>query len=452
MNPTQIEFAQATNLTDAARWTYDPDKDITPGAALKHSLLEQVTGEEVAITTYCTNRVWLQRRAPGRGVIGIKYLFDAEDLITRVSRQDIWKKNALRLTQNRTNSMKLECIQSADAEGTAISAGNINIGTYAGDLADFKPLKDDDYKLLAISTSGFELRSAAKICSDFSGLRGDTANRLVWIVLSSAEGLRLNVTERGSDRGIGLLTYAVNAHPTKELRLGIYGRFLLKVVDVIEASQTVTIKVDSLEKPTRIRFIGDKGWADLPVIEGYYCRALSQGAVGIFLGENYVVKRTCTKVFDIDDLLNGVSIQTPKKGASRNDVVLEIEDQVLKISKRSDIRRSEISSVPCAVLDEKDWQPVVVDHTYLTDSLEALKSFLSKKELTEEADEFNFDEDEKSKTISTKLFVTLTQAFNEKFGTWIIYIEPQDDGQYSPCRSALIVNTKERTNDFNEND
>lgn len=459
MNLTQIEFSQATSLTEATKWVYDPDKDITPGAALQHCLLKQETGEIVTVTAYGTLKTWFQRRANGRGVIDTSYLFDAEDLISRVSRQDIWKKNALCVTQNKTNSMKLDCVQGVDANNKTISAGNINISTYAGDLAEFKVPSAAAYKTVSTCKRGFDFKAATKTCSNFSGLRGDTANRIVWFVLT-VDGIRINVTERGSNRGIGLLTHFVEAEGEHDIRFGIYGRHLLKVSDVMEESAAIEIKVDDLEKPTRVRFSGDKGWIDLATVQDYYCRALSQGAMGIFLKENYSVERKCSKTFDVDELMNGVSIQTPKKGANRNDVVLEMVDQVLKVSKRSDIRCSEVSSIPCAVLENSEWMPVVVDHTYLTDAIEALDAFITRNENKSETMSFEFkedleDEEEQSTTEvtqNTKRYVSLTQAFNKKFNMWLIYVEPLAEGEYSECRSALIVNTKESTNDFNEAD
>jgi hypothetical protein len=461
MKLTEIEFLQATYLTDATRWVSDTDKDISPGAALKHVLLEQVDEKEVALTAYGTNRTWLQRKAFGQGVIGTKYLFDGEDLTTRVSKQDIWKKNALRVTQNQTNSMKLECIQGVDDKGNGISAGNINVSTYAGDMSDFTPLDGSSYQTIASLTAGYDFKAAAKCCTDFSGLRNDTSNRLVWFILTPPGELRVNVTERNSDRGIGLLTYAVNAVCTESIAFGVYGRFLLKTSEVFQESPVLSIKVDNKKEPTRVRFSGDQGWIDLPVVPAYHCRALSSGVPAIFMGVNYEAQRLCTKVFEIEELINGISIQTPKKGANRNDVVLEITDQVLDISKRSDIRKTELSKVTCAVLDAKPWKPVVVDHTYLTDAIEAVAIYIKRKKTQEDKSNFAFEEEdeeltdeplEKRKTEGDKLYVCITQAYNKKFDTWLLYIEPQTEGENSLCKSALVVNTKETTSDFNEND
>jgi hypothetical protein len=462
MSLLSIDFQQASNLTDPARWVYDPDKDITPGSALKHLLVEQVTEEKAAVTGYCAGRVWIQRKTDSRGFITSKYLFDGEDLITRVSKLDIWKRHALRISQNNTNSMRLDCVQQVDDQNKVVSIGNINVATYAGDIADFNPPDISTFEQIAHCTESFDLRHAARVCSDFSGLRGDTAKRAAWFCVEE-ESVRINVTERASNRGVGLLTYRVESGVLHEMRFGIEGRYLQKACDVFKATNFTGISVDSLENPTQVCFYGDAGWVVMPVIDGYYCGALSQGAMGIFLGEDYTLERKAVRIFQVEELVNALSIQTPKKGATRNDVVLEFKEQLLEIHKRSDIRKTESSSVATAVLaTEPAWVPVVVDHTYFSDALDALDSFLTHRlkqtpEITfgfypEEAAEDGTEEENRKAGDPAEKLVALTQAFCPQYKNWILLVEPAEQLGDSPCRASLVLQTKQETNVNNEED
>ena len=453
MSLFQIDFAQATDFTEATRWVFDPDKDVTLGSALRHVYIQQKTSDIAAVTGYCTGRVWMQRNTPAQGVIGTSYLYDGEDVISRVSKQDIWKRNALRLGQARDNTIKLDCVQRIDADGNVISAGNINVTTYGGDLEDFVVPVAEEYVTLCSCDSGFDLRAAAKVCSEFSALRGDTANRAVWFCVEN-NSIRMAVTERSSDRGIAMLTMTVPSSNEHELRFGIQGRHLLKAVDVLKERNFIGISVDDPENPKRVRFFGDAGWVDLPVVEDYFCRALSQGAMSIFLGENYEVQLKEPKTFDIEELLNGISIQTPKKGATRNDVVLELEEQQLHVYKRSDIRKSEISKIGVHGLVQQEWLPIVADHTYLTDCIEAVEKFHKQEErraaYLQQGFEFGPDAAEEQQSTAVAQ-VVLTQATGGSADTNLLYIEPPTMTTCE-CRAVLIVNTRDLTEDYNEAD
>jgi len=445
MSTTRIDLAQATDLTEATRWVYDPDKELSAGAALRHVHLEQISNEKLGLTAYATGQVWLHRIAPASGVIGTTYLYDGEDLISRVAKQEIWRKSSLRVSQNRNGSLKLECVQRIESDGSVVSAGNINLGTYNGDLADFAIPSDENYVLVATLDLGYDFKTLARIAADYSGLRGDTSNRAVWVCLEN-QTFRLSVTERASDRGIGLLTQTLQASVLHPLRLAFQGRHLSRIADVIEENPTLTIHLDSLEQPTRVRFSGFGGWVDLPIIPDYHCRALSQGAMGVFLGENYVRTESQPVLFNVEELEDGVAIQAPQKKATRNDVVLEIENQKLLISKRSDIRRSELSSIPLHEATEQDWVDIVVDHTYLTDGITALDSFLKAANKRAAANSFA----DESATPSVKL-VSLTQSVCAASSIHLLLLKPALPDEYE-CQVALVVNTKAQTNDYNEAD
>ena len=447
MSTTRIDLAQATDLTEATRWVYDPDKELSAGAALRHVHLEQISNEKLGLTTYATGQVWLHRVAPASGVIGTTYLYDGEDLISRVAKQEIWRKSSLRVSQNRNGSLKLECVQRIETDGSVVSAGNINLGTYSGDLADFEIPSDEDYVLVATLDVGYDFKTVARIAADYSGLRGDTANRAVWLCLEN-ETFRLNVTERASDRGIGLLTHTLPAAVLHPLRLAFQGRHLTRIADIVEETPTLTVHVDSLQQPTRVRFRGFGGWVDLPIIPDYHCRALSQGAMGVFLGENYVRTESQPVFFNVEELEDGVAIQAPQKKATRNDVVLELEDQKLLVSKRSDIRRSELSSIPLHEATETEWVDIVVDHTYLTDGIAALDSFL--KAADKRASAGTFAVEDETAPVSVKL-VSLTQSICTASNIHLLLLKPALENEYE-CQVALIVNTKAQTNDYNEAD
>lgn len=444
MSASRIDLAQVTDLTEATRWVYDPDKELSVGAALRHVHLEQVTNEKVALTAYATGQVWLRRLAPASGVIGTQYLYDGEDLISRVANQQIWRRSSLRISQNRNGSLKLECVQRIEADGTVVSAGNINLNTYSGDLDDFSVPDASDYVLVAHTDLGYDFKSLARIAGEYSALRGDSANRAVWLCLE--QELRLSVTERASDRGIGLLTHTLPTTVVHPIRLGFQGRHLSKIADVVEENPAFTVHVDSIENPTRVRFSGFGGWVDLPVVAEYHCRALSKGAMGVFLGENYTRTESEPVIFSVEQLEDGIAIQAPKKGATRNDVVLELEDQKLLVSKRSDIRRSELSTIPLHEASVVQWLDVVVDHTYLTDAVTALDSFLKAADKRVRLPELT---DEPSTPLNVRL-VSVTQSVSSS-NVHLLLVRPAIDQDYE-CQVALIVNTKAQTNDYNEAD
>jgi hypothetical protein len=186
--------------------------------------------------------------------------------------------------------------------------------------------------------------------------------------------------------------------------------------------------------------------------------------MGIFLGENYEVERSVeSEFFNIEELLNGISIQTPKKGATRNDVVLELSNQQLAVYKRSDIRQTEISNVPVAALAQQPWTAIVVDHTYLTDCIEAIEKYHKQEErrtaYLEQGFTFGGEEDlfEDAAEQSTagqqgENRVVLTQAVATRSDTNLLYVEPPNNSDGYECSAVVIVNTKEATEDYNEAD
>jgi hypothetical protein len=168
--------------------------------------------------------------------------------------------------------------------------------------------------------------------------------------------------------------------------------------------------------------------------------------MGVFLGENYTRTESESVIFNVEDLQDGIAIQAPKKGATRNDVVLELQDQKLLVSKRSDIRRSELSTIPLHEASTVQWTDVVVDHTYLTDGVTALDSFLKAADKRARLPELT---DEPTTPVNVRL-VSVTQSVSSS-NVHLLLIRPAIDQDYE-CQVALIVNTKAQTNDYNEAD
>ena len=466
MSITQIDFGLAKELTAAVRSLFNPDKSLPDQSALTFMRLVQTTGEESVLTAYLQGGAWFERTVNSQGIIDTTYLFDADDLLTVVNEKlDVWKLNGLRLNQTSANRMKVDCIL-PNSKRLKLT-NNVLINTYNGDEADFEDRmlsNEDEYAKLASITQEqiLDFFHAINLCDAFSVLKSDTQDRGVGLRCEDGN-LYVSASERGGQQGLGYLCVLVGHIGGEDWAINVQGRhltrgtFISKPAYSDESHQTITIAWS--EEEQRVAFRGQQGKINLPLIEPHNCKVLSRG-VGIYFfgyqgGAEVVIGSY--RVFDIQDLINAVQICTPKKNASRNDIVLEFEDEKAILYKRSDSKKSERAEVLPSSTDgmEQDWLPVVVDHSYLTDALKALKIYIARQQKLEGgfADEvFDYGDDSPTEEegSGSKMFVVLTQASNaKKAGHNFLYLQGQNrDG----CRVMLQVQTKERTEDIDESD
>lgn len=466
MSITQIDFGLAKELTAAVRSLFNPDKSLPDQSALTFMRLVQVTGEDSVLTAYLQGGAWFERTVKSQGIIDTTYLFDADDLLTVVNEKlDVWKLNGLRLSQTSANRMKVDCIL-PNSKRLKLT-NNVLISTYNGDEADFENRmisNENEYTKLATITQEqiLDFFHAINLCDAFSVLKSDTQDR--GIGLRCEEGnLYISASERMGQQGLGFLCVLVGYIGGEDWVLNVQGRHLTRSTFISKVysneDQEQTIIIARSEKDQRVLFKGQQGKTNLPLIEEHNCKVLSKGVGVYFFGYQggTEVSIGSHRVFDIQDLINAVQICTPKKNASRNDIVLEFEDEKAILYKRSDSKKSERAEVLPSSTEgmEQDWLPVVVDHSYLTDALKALKTYIARQQKLEGgfADEvFDYGDDSpaEEEDSGSKMFVVLTQASNaRKVGHNFLYLQGQNR---AGCRVMLQVQTKERTEDIDESD
>jgi hypothetical protein len=493
---SQIDFDQSTELTKAVRSIYDPDKDLTPSSALTYVKLEQFK-TEVWLTSYVQAKGIFCRKIAGSGVEGTTYIFDGEDFLTRITEKlEVWKINGLRLRKTNSNRMKVQCV----IPGSKLT-NNLMVGTYNGDEADFderieKLLCGDTLKLGRIPKERvLFFWKCVKILDSFSALRADTQERAVWLWCIEGE-LYLTATEKNSSQGVIMLMLEVGSVECGDLglnwNLGLRGRHLTRsnyissfYYDIEENRSTTSdlnitvfskscteglteeIKLE-LDSNARIELEGNGGLVNLPLVDGFACRALSVGAKSYFFESDKHQQVDSYRIFFLKDLIFAMELCTPKKGATRNDVVIEFiqkEDdlnqrgEIAIAYKRSDSRKVDkdgMAEFLTATTDgiESEWSPIVVDHSYFVDCLNTLKSFHTLREktdpkffvgdLAEEEESFEFVVDEKQ----TDILVKITQCRNKKREDHRFCL--LELARVPGCVLRLMTQTKERTKDYEQ--
>jgi len=264
----------------------------------------------------------------------------------------------------------------------------------------------------------------------------------------------LMATEKGGNRGNSISFCQLRCFVDQAIEFGLTGKYLMRTATLWAASEYITIEIDDTEAPTRVRFRGERGYVDTPIIEGYHCQALSQGAISIFFDDpNYVKVAKAARVFNGKELLNAVAIQIPKKTDTTTDLVLEVENEVLVISKRSDIRRKEQSVLAIAsaemLSNSVEWQPMTASYNYLNLAVRyALSNCVEDANAITDED-FMLDEEIAAAELSTTKGLLLTQQYVERYNRWLLTIEPTES---DTAKVVLMVSTKEATNDRNEAD
>lgn len=467
MSITQIDFGTTKELTAAVRSLYDPDKKLPEGSVLTFMRLTQTDNDSSTLTAYLNGEAWFERFVNSQGIIGTTYLFDADDLLTRVNEKlDVWKLNGLRVTQTPSSQMKVDCIL-PNSKRLKLT-NNVLIGTFNGDEAEFedRELKAQEYEYETLAEIHEELVldlfHAIALCDSFSTLKADTTEKEAWLWCRKGN-LYLAATERDGSQGTGLICVFIGTVGGSDWDLGVKGRHLTRTTFVSkpiysdeEVGQGIKLKYSKEGK--RFHIVGKQGHANIPTVDGYKCRALSQ-AVGAYFfkeGRALQLEEQGYRIFDLQELINAIQICTPKKNATRKDIVVEFIEGKAVLYKRSDNKKSERAEVIPPSTDglDTDWMPIVVDHSYLTDAVKALKTYTVRQQKLEGGSfhtDFDFEEEiEEEEESAGKMFVKLTQVSNSKVaGHHSLYLQPLNrDG----CVIVLMVQTKERTEDLNESD
>lgn len=462
-----IDFGLATDLTKAVAWVYDPDKELTPSCALRYVYLQQTDNSRCGVLGYAVGDVWLYQSCPAQGILGLDFLFDPEDLLDRIGKKDGFKDASMRISPTKETKMKVEAIMRI-VDDKVESAGNILIPTYGGDMADFE-IPEEDWHLAGILYDGYKYRNLCRLLTYFSGLRSSSIRQAVWFSLQDGK-LSLTSTEKDGDRGNTML--AAELPISFEFpSFGIAGRFLQKTAEVFEKDSSIYLYVDDLDKPERVKFEGDKGWVSLPVIDGYFCQSLSEGAMAFFYNQGLELEAVCDRTFNLPQLSRGVDIQTQKASSKRKDRLLEMISEQLVISKRSDLMKKELSTIPCWTLEGAgDWTPLVADHDYLDTALETLDKFITQgykdraaepgygiptdfdTDESEDTPLLGTDEEENRKRLLKHKLVRLTQkrvVHEDGVTQWFLFLDSPD---FAGCQILIICATAAETTDFVEAD
>lgn len=374
-----IDFDISQDLTSAVSWVFSPDKLLAASSARRHILLVQETSDMSSVLGYAVGNVWLYRRCTSQGIIDSKVLLDGDDFLKRVSR-DGFKNSSIRLSSTKKTSSKVNIEEVTEiVEGKVKSAGNILIPCYSGDLADLDPPSYDNWSLLLTIDDVYSYQDVCKVINLFSSLKTTTPRQAVWL-RNEDNTLSITSTEKGGDRGNSMINYELDTPMSDDFRLAIAAPYLLKTSQVSSGLSNINIYVDSLENPTRIKFSGDLGFIDLPILEDYTCQALSKGAMRFFYQEEGVgLEEVCSKTFNLPQVEKGLSIQVSKNG-SRKDRLLEFIEESLVITKRSDSERLELSEVPTWTTDGGGtWTNLVIDHDFLMSAITTMDFYINLK-------------------------------------------------------------------------
>lgn len=472
-----IDFGLATDLTKAVAWVYDPDKELTPSCALRYVYLQQTDNSRCGVLGYAVGDVWLYQSCPAQGILGLDFLFDPEDLLDRIGKKDGFKDASMRISPTKETKMKVEAIMRI-VDDKVESAGNILIPTYGGDMADFE-IPEEDWHLLGRIYNGYRYRNLCRLLTSFSGLRSVDEKQAVWFSMQYRDNnqdlLSITSTERGGRQGSAMIAAELLAPDLPDFQsFGIPARFLQKTSEVFERDETISVYVNEEGDFTRVKFEGDKGWVSLPIIDGYFCQAVSEGAMAFFYNQGLELEAVCDRTFNLPQLSRGLDIQIHKKNSTAHrsrDRLLEMVGEQLVISKRSDLLKKELSTIPCWTLEGAgDWTPLVADHDYLDTALETLDKFITQgykdraaepgygiptdfdTDESEDTPLLGTDEEENRKQLLKHKLVRLTQkrvVHEDGVTQWFLFLDSPD---FAGCQILIICATAAETTDFVEAD
>lgn len=450
----KIYFDASADATSSATWVCNPDSNLPAGSPYQYVMIQQVEDAKAGMLAYCAGDAWLYRTCLAHGAIGTTFLFDAKDLSSRVAKEDVWKRRAISFESTKRNKIKVEAIN-AVVDGKVESAGNIELNVYPGDLSDFVTPEEIEWHVIA-QLDGWKYREAVSIVNNFSGLASDKTSKAVWFRFQDGK-LSLTSSEKGSSRGSTIICYEIECFASEQ-RLAIPGKYLIKSSQVFDKVNQVTISVDDLEEPTRIKFSGDAGWLEMPLKSEDEALELSKGAMALFYGEGPALTDKADRTYNLVSVYDSLRIQKPMNKSSVNDVVAEEIENNLVFSKLSDANRYELSQVATWDLNGAgDWKSIVISFSYLSDALSCFSKYVSRclKEAQEDYMDEAFmleDELENITPTQTTQLVTLKQKtlVNAKGkDRWLVFIEHPD---FQDCNIVVAATPQEYLQDYKEPD
>lgn len=461
MSKTRIYFDASADLTNACRWAYNPDKDAPKGAAQLYVLLQQVTETHCAIVSKSAKDVWFYRYCPAQGPIGTTLLLDAQEWLSRIGNKNVWRRRNICLSTTKSYKVSVEAISGVE-DNTIISAGNITIPLYPGDLGDFELPPEVDWQHAATINQGWEFKTLCSVVNTFSALSSDNTNKGLYFRFQD-NTLSIHASEKGGNRGISLISAEMQCS-SKTVRFGVEGRHLLKLANLFTTDGMVTVELDDLEEPTLSRFSGENGWIILPIIEDYLIQDLSRGAMAMFHGEeDFKLTEHCSRVYPLVDLSDNIEMQEPLDSKKSRELLLEEVENDLVDSKIWDANKLEAAKTPTwSIVDERPWRPVSVGYDYLSDALKALDkhmTYVSKQQEFEEGEvptDFDFDDGEEwsvpdSPNNQVKLVMLTLMSAVTALGIerWFLFLKHPT---FSGCQISISCGLPEYQHDQHETD
>lgn len=376
------DIPRSKELLANAKWVTDFDPDAVLGGADRHILLEQISGDRALLTGWSRKRTCLQRYIPAIGSIGTAMLIDSDDLLQRCNNNVAFKDVALRLARGRGNYVTVHAVRRI-VDDQIEGPGKINIPTYHGLVQEFSRQTILPETLAVIRQADF--LQMGRRANGFSKLSSDKCERHIMLrVLPGEEGhLELYSAEPNGRLGVSYLRQIapadINQHVEEPLEFCLFGRFIRHITDV---GQTIEIRVDNLEHPMYVQFVGDEGIVTTPVDTDPERVRYLKASIYPFHGHPTVEAEVCAvRVVDATELHQAIDCQRPKKSATRLDLRVEQAGSNLEISKVGDSGKAESSLISNSIshLDvlESEWPTISANYTYLLASAETLRRIIS---------------------------------------------------------------------------
>lgn len=374
----RLYLEKGSLLADAVNYVFDPNTNAIASSATKHVYFQQCAEDSACVLGQAQADTWIYREFPCQGIVGFECLLDAEDIVNRIGSVEAWKNSSICMQGTKQNKIKFSSIAKVESDNSIKTDSNILINTYHGDLNDFVRPPNIEWKTLCLLTDGWLYKTLTKNLIKFSGLRTSPKDKCVWFRF---DGKKLSVVsaEKG-DRVIGqsLIRMQIDCL-SNELSFGIPGRYLQHTGEVIEGeARSITIEVDNIDNPSYVRFKGNTGWIITKLRDEFQSNNLAILESKIFRSEDTETEDYGFRTFLLPQLKAGVAKQAPKKGCTSDNLLLDIEEDILLISKRDDMTKEESSLVPIWSTDyEGDWEPLIVLHSNISEVLDNLDSYLN---------------------------------------------------------------------------
>jgi hypothetical protein len=317
---------------------------LTPGSALTHILLDQVTDSELAIVAYGVEGVWSRWLIPSAcTVIGTKYLLPLssfkESLTSLSSFYSLQirerPKGILLETYSRLVNNKPEVLDTK------------TIPSFIGDIDEFDyPELLTDTSLLETVTEDFdaccsinELQELIWQLSNF----GDHGSRsdVILLKLSQTDGLIAGYSRQQYDTQFYIKSEA-KAEVSKDFSCVISGVLFTKLASI--ESLTIYFKViESLEKAPCLLVIGSKECFLVPILDSADFSYMKEVPNSFIDFTDCVTK--VTWMVSLNRLLEALTAQQPDKNYNNRHITLRDDITSLALGKQADILTKDYSTI-----------------------------------------------------------------------------------------------------------